>query len=581
MITKKRLKRAIAAAAKKTPADLVIKNGQIVDVFNGEIITGSDIAITDGVIVGIGTFEGQTTIDAQNRYVCPGLIDGHVHIESAMVTPGEFAKVALPHGVTTIIADPHEIANVGGIAAVEYMLRASDGLPLNIFIALPSCVPAAPFEQNGAVLSAEQLEPLYAHERVIGLGEVMDFPAVKTGDDDMLNKLVSAARHRKLIDGHAAGLDRDDINVYTAAGIRTDHECDTAEGARDRLRRGMYLMIREGSVSKDLKTLIAVVNERNARRCVFVTDDKDLQDLRLEGSIDHNIRMAIQFGIDPLVAIQMGTLNTAECFGLKGKGAIAPGYDADLILLDNLETFRITEVYARGKLVAAGGNCLPWDTPDVAPPEHLLNSIQMKEITAGNLNIRLEGTNVANVVGVVPNSLFTEHLIEKVKVKNGAFQPSVRNDQLKLVVVERHKRTGNIGLGIVKGFGLKRGAIASTVAHDSHNVIAVGTNDDDLLTAIRAIQEIRGGFAIVDGGRVLASLPLPIAGLMSDQTYKSVIAAFDKCQGALNQIGCSPEMNPFVTLSFLALPVIPSLKMTASGLFDVHALQHIPVGVGS
>lgn len=580
MLSQDKLKRLINTASKRTPADLVIKNGQIVDVFNGDIIRG-DVALKDGMIAGIGSFQGVREIDAQGKYICPGFIDGHVHIESSMVSPVEFAKVVLPHGVTTVVADPHEIANVGGVSAIEYMLAASDSLPLTVYLVLPSCVPCSPFECNGSNITASQLEPLYDNERVIGLGEVMDFPAVKNGEDEMMNKLISAMVRRKKIDGHAAGLDLDGINVYTAAGIQSDHECDTVEAARIRLQRGMYLMIREGSVAKDLKQLITVVNERNARRCLFVTDDKDLEDLLTEGSIDHSVRLAIQQGIEPLTAIQMGTLNAAECFGLTNKGAIAPGYDADFLLLNDLVSVDIAQVYCQGELVAENNRCLKWDERTVEPPTLLRESIKMKELSNSDLEIRLKKNSDARVIRIIPNSLFTEHIVEKVDVIEGIFQTSVDKDLLKLVVVERHHQTGNIGLGIVKGFGLKSGSLATTVAHDSHNLIAVGTNNSDLLTAIRTVQKIKGGFVIVQDGNVLASLPLPIGGLMADHDYQTVVKRLKECRNVLQRLDCCNDINPLVSLSFLSLPVIPELKLTATGLIDVTNSQSVAVEVTS
>lgn len=571
----RKLKKVIRVAGKKEAADLVIKNGRIVDVFNGEVVRG-DVAIADGVFAGIGTFEGKDVVDAQNKFICPGLIDGHVHIEAALVTPKEFAKAVLPHGVTTVVADPHEIANVGGSSAIEYMLEASEGLPLTVYIMLPSSVPASETERSGAVLGAEQLRSLYAHERVIGLGEVMDYPAVAAGEDEMMAKLADARNRKASIDGHAAGLDEDGINVYTAAGIRSDHECNTVAGARDRLRRGMYLMIREGSVTRDLEQLISVVNERNSRRCLFVTDGKDLEDIETEGSINYNIRRAVQHGIEPLTAIQMGTLNAAECFQLRGKGAIAPGYDADFLLLDDLERMAIFRVYSGGALVAEHGVSKVWPVPHISPPALLTRSVHMADIQENQLDISLNKP-FARVIGIKPNSLFTDALVERVETKGGLFQPSVRRDQLKLVVCERHKRTGKVGVGIVKGFGLESGAIASTFAHDSHNVIAAGTNDRDLLAAIHCVRDMNGGFAIVQRGAILASLPLPIAGLMADRDGSFVLERLQECRAALETCGSTPGANPFIALSFLALPVIPELKLTADGLFDVRTSRHIDI----
>lgn len=570
------LKKRIDVAARRSPADLVIKNGRIVNVFTREIITDT-IAIVEGYIAGIGDFDGLETIDASGKYVVPGFIDGHVHIESAMVTPAEFANVVLPHGVTTIIADPHEIANVSGIEGIEFMLNASEGISLDVLLMLPSCVPATPFENAGAELNQSQLEPFYHHPRVIGLGEVMDYPSVFHGDESMLSKLASASLRDKRIDGHASGLNADGINVYMAAGIRTDHECVKAEEAIERLRRGMYVMLREGSAAKDLIPLLQAVTETNARRCLFVTDDKHLDELIHEGSIDFNVKVAIQEGLDPLLAIQIATLNAAECFGLKTKGAIAPGYEADLLILNDLQTVNIDRVYKHGKLVVKKGQLLEPSTSNIAPPCSIVNSVNLKPISWEQLQIPLTDSSMANIIEILPNMIVTKHLIEEVNTANGVFQYNIEKDQLKLVVAERHKNTGNIGLGIIKGLGINNGAIASTVAHDSHNIVAAGTSDEDLLEAIRLTAEMKGGLVVVQNGEVLATLPLPIAGLMSDMTSTIINTKIIQLNNALKKIGCSMEFNPFVTLSFLALPVIPELKLTDIGLFNVKTFKHIDV----
>ncbi|HET7628506.1 MAG TPA: adenine deaminase [Bacillales bacterium] len=564
----------IAAAAKRIPADLVVKNGRIIDVVNREIITG-DLAITDGVIVGIGGYEGEQVIDAEDRLIAPGLIDGHVHIESAMVTPSEFAKVVVPHGVTTVVADPHEIANVSGADGIQFMLDDSEDVPLDVFIALPSCVPATAFENAGARLTAEDLRPFYEHPRVIGLGEVMDFPAVRDASADMLRKIRDAEAAGKNVDGHAAGLAADDLNVYAAAGIRTDHEAVNAPEARERLRRGMYLMLREGSAAKDLAALVSVVNERNARRCLFVTDDKHLDDLVTEGSIDHHIRKAVRLGVEPMLALQMATLNAAECFGMKRKGLIAPGCDADFLLLDgDLTDMDIHEVYKSGKLAARAGTVV--SEGKTASSDVLKDSVKLKELGADQLSLRLADVK-ANVIEITPNSLHTKHRVLEADVADGHFQPSTEKDLLKMSVVERHHRTGNVGLGIVKGFGLTAGAIATTIAHDSHNLLVIGTNDDDMLAAIREIKHIQGGIVIVKDGRVLASLALPIGGLMSDAGFREVAAKLEKLNETLPELGFQGDFNPFLTLSFLALPVIPELKLTDLGLFNVTNFKHIDI----
>nr|WP_304214381.1 adenine deaminase [Fredinandcohnia onubensis] len=573
---KELLKKRIAVSSKQIPADLVIKNGKIIDVFNLEIIEG-DVAISDGMFVGIGEFEGKKVIDAKNRYVCPAFIDGHVHIESSMVSPSEFAKVVLPHGVTTVITDPHEIGNVSGSDGLSFMIEDSMNLPLDVFLMLPSSVPATPFENNGADLMAQDLEPFYSHPRVLGLAEVMDFPSLKNAEDSIIDKILVTTHHNGLIDGHLAGLSTNAIDIYRTAGIKTDHECNTAQDALDRLRRGMYLLIREGSVAKDLKTLIKVVTPTNARRCLFCTDDKHLDDLIEEGSIDHNIRLAIQEGISPLQAIQMATLNAAECYRLPNKGAIAPGFEADFLLLDKLETIEITEVYKSGNLVAQNGRFVGKSPAKNVPNTKLLSTVHVSELHEKDLQISFGDGNKANIIEIIPNQLITNKLVEQVTVENGDFQPSLENDQLKLVVVERHKNTGNIGLGVVKGFGFTDGAIATTIAHDSHNIVATGTNDADVLVAIQGLKDMNGGLVIVKNKQIIASLSLPIAGLMSDKDSQTVNLELDQIKRSLSQLGFTGDFNPFLTLSFLTLPVIPSLKLTDLGLFDVETFTHIPV----
>ncbi len=573
--TKELLKKRIDVAAKRIPADLVIKNGQVVNVFTREIIK-EDIAIVDGYIVGTGEFEGYETVDASGQFVVPGFIDGHVHIESAMVTPSEFSNVVLPHGVTTIVADPHEIANVSGTDGIDFMLEASEGIPLEVLLMLPSCVPATPFENSGATLEHSDLEPYYTHPRVIGLGEVMDYPSVLLKDDKMLDKIMDASVKEKHVDGHASAIDADGINVYMAAGIQTDHECVTAEEALVRLRKGMYVMLREGSAAKDLVTLLKAVTEHNARRCLFVTDDKHLDEIIDEGSIDFNVKTAIREGVDPLLAIQMATLNAAECFGLKTKGAIAPGFEADFILLKDLETVDIGQVYKGGKLVAKNGEVIQL-AGSITPPSVITNSVHISPVSIEDLKIMMTEGNMANIIEIRPKMIVTRHIIEEVDVRDGHFLPSVAKDQLKIAVIERHYQTGNIGLGIIKGLGIKNGAIASTVAHDSHNIVAAGTNDEDLLKAIHLTADMRGGLVVVEKGKLLASLPLPVAGLMSNMETKVVNERIHDLNSALAKVGCSMEFNPFITLAFLALPVIPELKLTDTGLFDVKNSQYLDI----
>ncbi|PFA63264.1 adenine deaminase [Bacillus sp. AFS015802] len=579
MSTKKEtLKKRIAAANRDVPADVVIQNGKIIDVFNLEIIEG-DVAISDGIFVGIGDYKGKQVIDAKGKYVSPSFIDAHVHIESSMVPPSEFAKVVLPHGVTTVITDPHEIANVSGEEGIRFMLDESEHIPLDVFTMLPSSVPATPFENSGAILTAHELRPFYRHKRVLGLAEVMDYPSLQKGDDSIVDKILATTPFTYNMDGHLAGLDTHAINVYKTAGIRTDHECTTIQEAKERLRRGMYLLIREGSVAKDLKSLIGAVNERNARRCLFCTDDKHLDDLIEEGSIDHNVRLAIKEGLDPLVAISMASLHAAECYGLYQKGAIAPGYEADFILLDDLETVAISDVYKASEPVAKNGKFIGNPIVQTVPQPSLTSTVHIPDIAEKDLQIKIGDTKKAHIIEINPNQLRTNKRIETVQVENGVFTASAIKDHLKMVVVERHNHTGNIGLGIVKGFGLKEGAFATTIAHDSHNIVAAGTNDGDILTAIQALGKMNGGLVLVKDGKVIASLPLAIAGLMSDRGHEEVAAGLLKLKDAFVELGFSGDFNPFLTLSFLTLPVIPEIKLTDLGLFDVYDSRHIEVGV--
>ena len=569
------LQNQIQSANGKAPADLVIKNGKVVDVFNLDIID-TDVAIKDGYIVALGSYEGTKTIDAKGQYIVPGLIDGHVHIESSMVTPREFEKVVIPHGVTTVIIDPHEIANVLGTEGISFMLEDSENLQLDVKVMLPSSVPATPFENSGATLEANDLAPFLKNERVFGLGEVMDYPSVWNGDQGMLEKISQTIVAGKIVDGHAAGLSSRELNVYKAAGITTDHECTTKEEALERVRRGMYVLVREGSVSKDLLNILPAITERNSRRFLFCTDDKHLDDLVEEGSIDHNIRLAIQHGCDPLLSIQMATLNAAECYGLQGKGAIAPGYKADFLLVEDLTSFSINSVYIAGMKAEEKGESIH-SSSHASPPMSEGNSVHIPSLTKHDLHIPIEAKKpYAHIIEIIPNSLITNKKVEKINVVNEAFEISLENDQLKMAVIERHKQKGTIGLGIVKGFNLKEGAIATTIAHDSHNLVVVGTNDEDMLKAAEVLQSIKGGLVIIKDGEVSASLPLPIGGIMSSNT-KEVLTGLAHIHDKLKAIGFSQSFNPFLTLSFLTLPVIPSLKLTDLGLFDVNKFTHIPV----
>lgn len=565
------MERIIKIAKGEIKAELVLKNANIINVFTNEIIKG-DIAIERGKIIGIGEYEGIEEMDLEGKYLSPGFIDSHVHIESSMVTPGQFAKAILPRGVTAVVTDPHEIANVKGIEGIKYMLDESQDLPLDVYVMLPSCVPSTPFENAGAVLEAEDLEKLMNEERVLGLGEMMNYPGVIGGDEKVLKKL--DLFQDKVIDGHGPLITAKELNAYVAAGVKTEHECSTKEEMIERLRLGMYIHIREGSAARNLKELIKVVDKDNLRRCLFCTDDKHPGDLLVDGSIDHNIRLAIKEGIDPIDCIKMASLNSAEAYGLKNKGAIAPGYKADLAVIDNLEDFNVIRVFKEGKLVAE--NHKPLFQIPSRDNSSMKNTVNIKRVEIESLRIPIKGEKV-NVIKLLPHSLITEKVVKDVKdmvVEDGAF---IRGDNiLKVAVIERHNRTGNIGLALVEDFGLENGAIASTVAHDSHNIIVIGDNDGDMLLAIEELERVGGGLTMVSEGKVLDTLALTIAGLMSEEPLEQVDRKLNKMlEIAYGKLKVNENLDPFMTLSFIALPVIPDIKVTDLGLFHVGEFKFI------
>lgn len=574
-LDKELFRHQIEVAAKRKKAALVIKHAKVMDVFSQEWID-ADVAVENGKIVGIGEYEGEQELDATGQMLVPGFIDGHVHIESSMVTPAEFSKAVVPHGVTTVVTDPHEIANVSGVAGIRFMLEEARKAALNIYFMLPSCVPAVSFERSGATLKAKDLKPLYQEKEVLGLAEVMDYVAVEQAEEDMLQKLLDAQHEHKLIDGHLAGLTDRLINVYRTANVQTDHEVTTAQEALERVKRGMYVMLREGSVAKNVKNVLPAVNEKNARRFFFCTDDKHLDDLMAQGSIDEQVRMSIQEGLDPFLAYQMGSLNAAECFGLKTKGAIAPGFDADFMLISDLHEVGITSVFIAGELVSEHGEYLP-SVDKITPSSSLMQSVHAVDVQEKDLTLPITDHQKMNVIRIIPNQLETK--LEQISPSgsDGQFTSDIDRDVLKIVLVERHKGLSEIGIGVVSGFGLKEGAIATTVAHDSHNLIAVGTNDADMIKAIETLKEAGGGLTVVKDGEVLHTLPLPISGLLSDQPAHTVNESLHALHEALNETGFALDFNPFLTLSFLALPVIPDVKMTTQGLFDVRSFQHLSI----
>lgn len=564
-MNKERLQSLIDGASGKAICDLILKNGKIIDVFSGEILHES-IAIKDGMIVGLGNqYKANAEIDLRGAYVAPGLIDSHIHIESTLATPKEFSKAATKHGITTVIMDPHEIGNVLGTEGLSYMLASTKNLPLDFQMMLPSCVPATQHETSGAVLSSEDLAPFYRHERVSGLAEIMDLPSVRETNDDMMKKLLDAQNHNKTIDGHGSGLSFMDNNIYRTAGIRTDHECTTLEEARDRLQKGFYIHIREGSVAKNFDAIIPLVNKNNHRRFTFCTDDIYIDDLYNHGSIDEMVRRAIRNNIDPIDAIRMATLNPAECYGLQRKGAVAPGYEADLVILNHLEEFEIRTVCKSGNLVWEE-NVLYYDFKDTELPT-LANTIKLPKINIDQFKIATS-TGSLNLIEVIPNSLLTNHLAMNYE-RHKEFKAEASDNLAKIFVIERHGNNGALGKGIVKGFHMMRGAVATTIAHDSHNLVAMGMNDADLHLAIKRIEEIGGGIVIADGGEIKAELKLDIAGLMSSETLEKISENMNKLNEASRSIFHEIDFNPFLTLSFLTLPVIPELKITDQGLYHM------------
>ncbi|HOE57260.1 MAG TPA: adenine deaminase [Bacillota bacterium] len=555
----------VDVAAGRAKAQMVFKNINLVNVFTGEIYK-TDVAIHDGYIAGIGEYTGATELDMEGKYLTPGFMDGHVHIESSMVTPGEFARAIAPKGTTTIIADPHEIANVKGIAGIKYILEGTENLPVDVYIMLPSCVPATPFENSGSVLKAEDLMELINHPRVLGLGELMDFTNVIHNEKSIMNKIILARNSNKFIDGHNPLLSGRELNAYVAAGVRTEHECISAEGAKERLRLGTHLMFREGSVAKNVIDLIPALNESSIARCMFCTDDRHPEDILTSGHIDNNIRLAIRHGVDPAKAIQMATLNVARCYNLERVGAIAPGYKADVVVLDNLENIEIYQVYKEGKLIAQEGEAL-FSIKSINDSK-MRNSVNMKSLTENCFDITTEEQGL-RVIGLQPHSLVTKDLWCIVYEEEGRYVTKEGKALLKVAVIERHNATGNTGLGLVKGLGLKNGAIASTVAHDSHNIVVIGDSDLDMRTAVEHLHEIGGGIAIASEGNILRSLPLPIGGLMSDIPLEELQEQLENMLELSYEMGVSRDINPFMALAFLALPVIPELKVTDLGLFDV------------
>ncbi len=566
------LERRIAVARGDEPADLVLRGGCVLNVFDSTL-EEADVAVVGGLVAGVGAgYTGADEVDVSGCILVPGLIDAHMHVESTQVTVPEFARAVVPRGTTTAILDPHEIANVHGLEGIRYILRSREGVPMSIFVMASSCVPATHMETAGAELRAEDLAALFDEEGVLGLAEMMNFPGVIFRDPDVLAKIRVSQERGVPLDGHCPGLSGRDLNAYAVAGIGSDHESTRPEEAAEKLRRGLYVFIREGSSARNLEALLPIVTPQNSRRCCWATDDRHPGDLLREGHVDHLVRKAISLGLDPITAVQMATLNPAEWFGLdrQGYGAIAPGWRADIVVLEDLETFTVRQVFVAGRLVAQHGR-LVVDVPH--PPTFLPPGVNINWKAFQGLQVPVPPDHTAlRVIVALEGQIVTDSRVMPARIENGQAVADPDRDLLKLAVVERHKGTGNVGVGFVTGFGLRRGALASSVAHDSHNIIVVGTNDEDMLLAVHEIERLGGGQVAVANGQVLAALPLPIAGLMSDRPLEEVAEADEAIHAAARSLGCTLS-SPYMTLSFLALPVIPRLKLTDRGLVDVERFE--------
>lgn len=549
--------RLIAVAAGREKADLVLKNAKYLNVFSNEFLSG-DIAVSNGLIAGVGKYDGKTEIDVSGKLVLPGFIDAHIHLESSMVTPAEFAKAVVAHGTTTVITDPHEITNVMGIDGVEYMIQASQNLPIDVHFMMPSCVPATEIDESGAELDRKDIDLYLDNKKVLGLAEMMNYVGVINGDKNVLSKIVTSQAHHKKIDGHAPELSGNDLNAYIAAGVYSDHECSTFENALEKLRKGQFIMIREGTAAHNLKALMPLLTQQYYSRCMFATDDKHPSDLLYGGHIDYIVKQALKNGADPIVALKTATHHAARYFLLNNKGAIASGYLADIVVVDNLEDFNVETVFKRGKLVFDGEvKDFSVPTVDEKLAEKCFDTFHLDSVTPSSFKV----DGKLGLIGLVGGELLTRNLGTADKI-------DVENDILKIACIERHKGTNHIGVGYVKGYSLKSGAVATSVAHDSHNIITVGCNDDDIAVAVNAIKDSKGGIAVVENGKIKALLELPIAGLMSDEPLTTVNEKLENAKLSAYELGADKSIDPFMTLSFLSLPVIPSLRITTKGVFD-------------
>ena len=566
-INRKLLKkqRIIAAAAGREPADLVLKNATFVNVFSNELST-MDIAVAEGLIVGMGSYQGRSEVDCTGKIVLPGFLDAHIHLESSLVSPTEFVKAVLPHGTTTVVTDPHEIANVMGTDGIEYMLQATEDLPVDVRFMLPSCVPATPLDESGAILDYRAIDSFYDHPRVQGLAEMMNFVGAINGDEQTVEKIVAAQAHHKKIDGHAPDLQGNDLNAYIAAGVYSDHECHDVKDAIAKLERGQFIMIREGTAARNLEALMPLLTGKYADRCMFCTDDKHPNDLLEKGHIDYIVKKAISLGADPITAVKVACHNAARYFLLNNRGGISPGYLADFVIIDNFQDFNIEQVYKKGVLMVDHGEIQDFPSPEIEPylVERAHKTFHVAALTAEDFAEK----RPRGIIGMVDGEITTVDAGYSDRI-------DVEYYVLKIAVVERHKNTHHIGIGYIQGYGLKSGAVATSISHDSHNIIVVGTNETDMAAAVNRVVELNGGIVVWDGGQSVAEVPLAIAGIMSDEPLVTVNEKLETAKDAAHKLGVNPGIDPFMTLSFMALPVIPSLRITTRGVFDVTTQSYV------
>lgn len=566
-INRKLLKkqRIIAAAAGREPADLVLKNATFVNVFSNEL-SNMDIAVTEGLIVGMGSYHGREEVDCTGKIVLPGFLDAHIHLESSLVSPTEFVKAVLPHGTTTVVTDPHEIANVMGTDGIEYMLQATENLPVDVRFMLPSCVPATPLDESGAILDYRAIDSFYDHPRVQGLAEMMNFVGAINGDEQTVEKIVAAQAHHKKIDGHAPDLVDNDLNAYIAAGVYSDHECHDLKDALAKLERGQFIMIREGTAARNLEALMPLLSSQYADRCMFCTDDKHPNDLLEKGHIDYIVKKAISLGADPITAVKVACHNAARYFLLNNRGGISPGYLADFVIIDNFRAFNIQQVYKKGVLMVDHGEVRGFPAPEIEPylVERAHKTFHVAALTAEDFAEK----RPRGVIGMVDGEITTVDAGYSDRI-------DVDYDILKIAVVERHKNTHHIGIGYIQGYGLKSGAVATSISHDSHNIIVVGTSEADMAAAVNRVVELNGGIVVWDGEAPIAEVPLAIAGIMSDEPLVTVNEKLERAKEVAHTLGVNPGIDPFMTLSFMALPVIPSLRITTRGVFDVTTQSYV------